>query len=49
MDEVAVGGLHRIDVRDAAGQVETAEVELTYATVRVLPPIGKEKRIPRST
>jgi hypothetical protein len=44
--EAAVGGPHRIDVRDAAGRIETAEVELTYATIRVLPPIGKEKRYP---
>lgn len=46
MDEVAVGGRHRIEVRDAAGRVETAEVELTYAPLHVRPPIGKEKRYP---
>ena len=46
MDEVAVGGRHRIEVRDAGGRTETAEVELTYATLHVRPPIGKEKRYP---
>ncbi|MBK3804435.1 IS4 family transposase [Azospirillum brasilense] len=46
MGEVAVGGRHRIAVRGAAGRTETAEVELTYATLHVRPPIGKEKRYP---
>ncbi|MCY1158284.1 MAG: family transposase [Citricoccus sp.] len=41
-----MGSRHRHAVRDAAGRVETAEVELTYATVHVLPPIGKGKRYP---
>ena len=46
MEKVAVGGRHRVEVRDAAGRIETAEVELTYATLHVRPPIGKEKRYP---
>jgi len=49
MDEVAVQGVHAVDVRDGTGHVNTAEVELTYRSLRVLPPIGKQKRYPALT
>lgn len=49
MDEVAVQGVHAVDVRDGQGQVSTAEVELTYRSLRILPPIGKQKRYPALT
>lgn len=49
MNEVAVPGVHCVEVRDAKGQVGTAEVELTYRSLRVRPPIGKQKRYPALT
>lgn len=49
MKEVPVRGLHRVEVRNAQGAVETATVELTYRSVHVLPPIGKQKRYPPLT
>lgn len=49
MNEVTVQGVHSVEVRDAKGQVGTAEVELTYRSLRVLPPIGKQKRYPALT
>jgi hypothetical protein len=46
MAEVRVKGRHRVEVRDANGDVDTAVVELRYRRIRVLPPIGKQKRYP---
>ncbi len=46
MDEVAVKGLHRIDVRDDTGDPDEAVLEIGYRKIRVLPPIGKQKRYP---
>ena len=46
MDEVSVQGVHEVEVRDSKGRVGTAVVELKYRPVRVLPPIGKQKRCP---
>ena len=46
MDEVQVQGVHRVGVRDSKGRVGTAAVELRYRRIRVLPPIGKQKRYP---
>ncbi len=46
MEEVAVQGLHRIEVRDQRGRLVTASVELRYRRITVLPPIGKQKRYP---
>jgi hypothetical protein len=48
MDEVSVQGVHEVEVRDSKGRVGTAVVELKYRPVRVLPPIGKQKRYPLS-
>lgn len=42
MDEVAVQGHHTVEIGDGT----TADVELKYKRIRVLPPIGKQKRYP---
>ena len=46
MDEVAVKGLHRIEVRDSNGDPDEAVLEIRYRKLRVLPPIGKQNRYP---
>src|SRR3546814_17693514 len=43
MEEVAVKGLRRIDVRDNNGDPDEAVLEIRYRKIRVLPPIGKQK------
>lgn len=49
MEEVLVQGQHAVEVRDNKGNLETAVVELSYRPLRVLPPIGKQKRYPALT
>jgi hypothetical protein len=49
MREVAIKGLHRIEVRDENGDPAEAVLEIRYRRVRVLPPIGKQKRYPALT
>jgi hypothetical protein len=49
MDEVAIKGLHHIEVRDSKGDLDTAVLEIRYRKIRVLPPIGKQKRYPALT
>lgn len=49
MEEVAVKGLHRIEVRDSNGDPDEAVLEIRYRKIRVLPPIGKQKRYPALT
>jgi hypothetical protein len=49
MDEVAVKGLHRVEVRDSNGDPDQAILEIRYRKIRVLPPIGKQKRYPALT
>jgi hypothetical protein len=44
MDEVAVKGLHHIEVRDSDGDPDEAVLEIRYRKIRVLPPIGKQNR-----
>src|SRR5882757_134551 len=46
MDEVTVKGLHRIGVRNNNGDPDEAVLEIRYRKIRVLPPIGKQKRYP---
>ena len=48
MDEVAVKGLHRIQVRDSNGDPDEAVLEIRYRKMRVLPPIGKTKALSRA-
>jgi hypothetical protein len=43
MDEAAVKGLHRIEVRDSNGAPDEAILEIRFCKIRVLPPIGKQK------
>jgi hypothetical protein len=49
MDEIAVKGLHRVEVRDSSGDLDEAVLEIRYRKIRVLPPIGKQKRYPALT
>ena len=49
MNEVAVKGLHRIEVRDSNGDPDEAVLEIRYREIRVLPPIGKQQRYPALT
>jgi hypothetical protein len=49
MDEVRVKGLHQIEVRDKQGICSQATLEIRYRRIRVLPPIGKQKRYPELT
>jgi DDE family transposase len=44
MAEVPVAGRHAVEVRDGKGRIETVALELRYRRIRVLPPIGKQKR-----
>src|SRR3954471_20262501 len=46
MDEVRVQGVHEVEVRNSKGRAEIAAVEIKYRRVRVLPPVGKQKRCP---
>jgi len=49
MDEVAVKALHPIEVRDSNGDPDQTILEIRYRKIRVLPPIGKQKRYPALT
>ncbi len=49
MSTVEPCGVHTVEVQSAKGAIETAEVELKYHRLRVLPPIGKQKRYPALT
>ena len=49
MDEVEIKGQHRVEVRDSNGDPAEAVVEIKYRRIRVLPPIGKQKRYPHLT
>ena len=49
MSEVQVKGVHRIEVRDAKGEPSEAVLEIRYRRIRVLPPIGKQRRYPELT
>ena len=46
MKEVRLKGIHRIEVRDDKGELDVADLEIRYARIRVLAPIGKQKRYP---
>src|SRR5215208_4417448 len=46
MGEVAVQGLHRVEVAGEDGKAGQASVELRYRRIQVRPPIGKQKRYP---
>jgi Transposase DNA-binding/Transposase DDE domain len=46
MKHVPVKGLHRIEVRNKRGEIAQAVLEMRYARMVVLPPIGKQKNYP---
>jgi hypothetical protein len=46
MDEVRVKGLHRVEVKDKKGNVCEVLLEIKYKRIKVLPPIGKQKKYP---
>jgi len=48
MDEVAAQGLHCIDVRNSNGDPDESRPRDQYRKIRVLPPIGKQKRLSRA-
>jgi hypothetical protein len=49
MQEVRVKGRHRLKVKNNKGDLVEAVLELRYRRIRVLPPIGKQKRYPELT
>ena len=49
MRQARLKGVYRIEVCDNKGHIETALLELRYRRIRVLPPIGKQKRYPALT
>ncbi len=46
MAEVSVKGHHSTEIRTKNGEVERVNPEIHYKRIRVLPPIGKQKRYP---
>jgi hypothetical protein len=46
MEEVAMKGLHRVDVRNEKGDPISVTLEIRTKRIHVLPPIGKQKRYP---
>lgn len=46
MDEVRVKGLHRVEVIDKKGNISEALLEIKYKRIKVLPPIGKQRKYP---
>ena len=46
MKLVKIKGRHRIEVRDAKGNISVVNLELQYRQMIVNPPIGKQKRYP---
>lgn len=46
MAKAKVKGRHRIEVRDAHGNPELAELEIKYERLQLRPPIGKQKQYP---
>ena len=46
MDRERVKGQHRIKLRDKNGDPDEAVIEIKYCRIKVLPPIGKQKRYP---
>jgi hypothetical protein len=46
MEEAKVRGRYRVEARDAKGNIELVDLDVKYAKVHVLPPIGKQKEYP---
>jgi len=47
MKDVRVKGIHRIEVKDRKGNISKAVLEIRYRRIKVLPPIGKQRRYPK--
>lgn len=46
MSDVAAAGKHVVDLRDDAGKVVKVALDIRFKRIKVLPPIGKQKRYP---
>ncbi len=46
MKRTKISGPHRLEVRDADGKPDVAILEIKYKRIRLLPPIGKQRRYP---
>ena len=46
MKKARIRGRHRIEVRDAEANQDIAVLDIKYERIRLLPPIGKQKRYP---
>lgn len=46
MQEAVTVGQHAIEVRDDADEITTAVLDIRFKRIRVLPPVGKQKRYP---
>jgi hypothetical protein len=46
MAEVRLKGLHRIEVTNDQGETRRATLEIRYRSIRVLPPVAKQKHLP---
>jgi hypothetical protein len=46
MKDVPVKARHQVEVRDATGKSSTARLDIKYRQLKVLPPVGKQKRYP---
>jgi Transposase Tn5 dimerisation domain len=46
MEEAKVRGRYRIEARDAKGNIELVDLDVKYAKIHVLPPIGKQRKYP---
>jgi hypothetical protein len=44
MEEVAIKGLYRVEVRDESGDAIRVALEISTKRIRVLPTIGQQKR-----
>ncbi|MBU2655753.1 IS4 family transposase [Acidomonas methanolica] len=49
MKATTIAGQHTVPVRTANGDMSTATVDVRYHRLRILPPIGKQKRYPALT
>ncbi|WP_244485715.1 IS4 family transposase [Bradyrhizobium tropiciagri] len=46
MEETNVRGLHHIELRNDRGEMTKAALEIKFKRIKILPPIGKQKRYP---
>ncbi|MET4358231.1 hypothetical protein ABIC08_008208 [Bradyrhizobium sp. RT9b] len=46
MEETSIRGLHHIEFRNDRGEMTKAALEIKFKRIKVLPPIGKQKRYP---